>query len=265
MIFPDKVLVGRLEKNLALDMKAYVQSFNRLFPDYDAVCEEVCGGIAIYTGEQFINTTIGLGLDDAASITDLKKIETFFSIRGLSTHIEICSLTDENFIKLLKESNYRLTEFNTAYTCLLENRVAKKIDINNISVEIVDDANRDMWVQTVMDIYPRDSMTDTRLAQVASNRELTTCFLAQMNGEAVGASALSIRDGIATLYFTATRYAYRNQGVQTAMIWARLNYAQARGCEIAFSTTDPGNNSMRNLMRAGFQVAYVRCEMKKDA
>ncbi len=132
-------------------------------------------------------------------------------------------------------------------------------------MEIVDDANRDMWVQTAMAIYPRDSMTDTRLAQVVSNRALTTCFLAQMNGEAVGASALSIRDGIATMYFTATRYAYRNQGVQTAMIQARLDYAQAQGCEIAFSTTEPGNNSMRNLMRAGFQVAYVRCEMKKDA
>ncbi len=102
MIFPDKVLVDRLEKNLALDMKAYVQCFNRLFPDYDAVCEEVGGGLAIYTGEQFINTTIGVGLGDAASITDLEKIETFFSIRGLSSHIEICSLTDESFINLLK-------------------------------------------------------------------------------------------------------------------------------------------------------------------
>ena len=265
MLFPDKLLVDRLEKNLALDMKAYVQSFNRLFPDYDAVCEEVGGGIAIYTGEQFINTTIGVGLDNATSITDLEKIEAFFSIRGLSSHIEICSLTDESFINLLNESNYRLTEFNTAYTCLLENRVAKKFDANNIRVEIVDDANRDMWVQTAMNIYQHDSMTDTRLAQAASNRELTTCFLAQMNGEAVGASALSIRDGIATLYFTATRYAYRNHGIQTAMLQTRLDYAQAQGCEIAFSTTIPGNNSMRNLMRAGFQVAYVRCEMKKHA
>ena len=48
------------------------------------------------------------------------------------------------------------------------------------------------------------------------------------------------------------------------MIQARLAYAQSQGCEMAFATTIPGNHSMRNVMRAGFRVVYVRCTMVKE-
>lgn len=261
MIFPDKALAIRLENSLALDMKGYVQSFNKLFPDYDASYEEIGGGIAICTGQQFINSAIGMGLDKSVSITDIEKLESFFTSHEAIPYIEICSLTDENFLNLLNARNYHLGEFVTAYTRSLDMPISEAPN-PDIVVMPITDSEKGLWADTVMDIQP-DSTVDIRLAQAVTNREYTICFLAKVNGQAAGASALSIRDGIATLYFTATRQAYRNQGIQTAMIQARLAYAQAQGCEMAFATTIPGNNSMRNVMRAGFQVAYVRCMMQK--
>ncbi len=135
---------------------------------------------------------------------------------------------------------------------------------SDIIVEPITESEKDLWVQTVTDVSPDDHPTDIRLAQVVTHRRHTTCFLAWRNGDPVGASALSIRDEVATFYFTATRQAYRNQGVQTAMIQARLKYAQAQGCTLAFATTLTGSHSMRNILRAGFRDAYVRFTMVKD-
>jgi len=263
MIFPDKSLATRLESNLAQDMLEYVQAFNVLFPDYPATVQKIGGGIAICTGSQFINSAIGLGLNTTISTSDLDALEAYFRDNQVDSEIEICPFTDAQFLSSLNERNYHLTSFTTAYIHALDT-IQPPPNINpDIVVEPITDNQKELWMQTVCDISPDDQTTDTRLAQAVTHRAHTTCFLAQLDGESIGASALSIRDGVATFYFTATRKAYRQRGVQTAMLQARLAYAQAQDCELAFATTIPGNHSMRNVMRAGFHVAYVRCTMVK--
>lgn len=264
MLFPDKILATRLEKSLAHDMLGYVQSFNQLFPDYDATYKEIGDGVAICTGSQFINSAIGIGLDTRVSNADVEALEAYFRTNQIASEIEICPFTDPDFLNLLNDRHYRLSDFTTAYIHPLD-KIQSPPNVNpDIVVDPINSTQNDIWVQTVMDISPHDETTDTRLAQTVTHREHTTCFIARLDGKAVGASALSIRDGLATFYFTATRQAYRNLGVQTAMIQARLAYAQAQGCEMAFATTIPGNHSMRNIMRAGFSIAYVRCTMHKE-
>lgn len=263
MIFPDKALATRLENNLAQDMLEYVQAFNYLFPDYDATAQKIGGGIAICTGSQFINSAIGLGLDTPVSNSDMAALEAYFQGNQVDSEVEICPFTDALFLNLLNDRHYHLTAFTTAYIHPLE-KIQPPPNLNrDIMVEPITDDQKELWVQTVMDISADDKTQDRRLAQAVTHRAHTTCFLAQLDGTAIGASALSIRDGVATCYFTATRPAYRQRGVQTAMLQARLAYAQAQNCELAFATTIPGNHSMRNVMRAGFHVAYVRCTMVK--
>ena len=263
MIFPDKSLATRLENNLAQDMLEYVIAFNHLFPDYGATYREIGGGIAIYTG-QFIHSAIGLGLNSPISNADMETLEAYFRANQVASEIEICPFTDASFLRLLNERHYHLTDFTTAYIHPLYT-IQPPPKLNpDIIVEPITNTEKDLWVQTVIDVSPDDHATDSRLAQAVTHRAHTTCFLAKLDGEPVGASALSIRDSVATFYFTATRQAYRNQGVQTAMIQARLDYAKAQDCEMAFATSIPGNHSMRNVMRAGFRVAYVRCTMVKN-
>jgi hypothetical protein len=264
MIFPDRALAIRLEKSLSHDMLEYVQSFNQLFPDYDATYKEIGDGIAICTGAQFINSAIGIGLDPRVSNADVEALEAYFRTNQVASEIEICPFTDPDFLNVLNDRHYRLTDFTTAYIHPLDKIQPPPNMTPDIVVDPINSTQNEIWVQTVMDISPHDETIDTRLAQAVTHREHTTCFIARHNGNAVGASALSIRDGIATFYFTATRQAYRSLGVQTAMIQARLAYTQVQGCELAFATTIPGNHSMRNVMRAGFRVAYVRCVMQKE-
>lgn len=258
MIFPDKQLAIRLETSLANDMREYVEVFQILFPDHNTAFQSIAGGIAICMGAPYLNLAVGMGLTSPLSVTDIDTLHAFFQQYDVQPSIEICPFLSPRFLKLISQRGYRLAEFTTAYTHSLDNIPAAT---SNIVVEPINEAQRDIWVATVMDIQAGDTSTDTRLAQSVTHRPHTTCFLATLDGTPVGASALSIRDGIATFYFTATRQAYRAQGVQTAMIQARLAYAKSLDCELAFATTIPGNNSMRNVLRAGFTVAYTRCIM----
>jgi len=260
MIFPDKSLAIRFEHHLALDMQGYVRAFQQIFPDFETDELSIGGGVAICMGKNYLNTAVGIGISDAVTAGDIDQLEAFFQSHQTPVQIETCAFTDKSLLDQLNQRGYHVADFTTAYTHDLQ-------DIPTTTSEIIvtpiDDSQRDLWVRTVIDIASDDHSTDTRLAQAVTHRDKTVCFLATLEDVPVGASALSLRDEVAIFYFTATRQAYRNRGVQTAMIQARLAYAKSQGCEMVFATTNPGVQSMRNLMRAGFRVAYTRFEMEK--
>jgi len=86
-------------------------------------------------------------------------------------------------------------------------------------------------------------------------------FLAWRNGAPIGGGALEIHDGMAALMAAETLPAFRRQGVQTALLRARLAAAVEAGCDVAMVHTRPGAASQRNVLRAGFQVVYTVVEM----
>jgi GNAT superfamily N-acetyltransferase len=91
-----------------------------------------------------------------------------------------------------------------------------------------------------------------------------TTFLAFLNGEPVGGAGMATFDGVANLFGASTLPAFRNRGVQTALIQTRLAFAVASGCDFAKVTTLPGSGSQRNVERQGFQVAYTRTVFVKE-
>lgn len=68
---------------------------------------------------------------------------------------------------------------------------------------------------------------------------------------------------IATLSTTSTLPAFRGMGVQTALIGARLQAAVEAGFSLTTVMGRPGSSSERNIVRAGFQLAYTTVRMKK--
>jgi hypothetical protein len=84
------------------------------------------------------------------------------------------------------------------------------------------------------------------------------CYLAEVDGEPVGAAALIVTDGIGYLANAATLPAGREQGAQQALIDRRLRDAAAAGCELFLTMAGPGSVSHRNLERAGLGVAYTK-------
>ena len=79
----------------------------------------------------------------------------------------------------------------------------------------------------------------------------TECYLASIEGRIAGGGALAIRGRIGGLFGASTLLEFRRRGVQTGLLYARLQRAHEVGCELVMSLAQPGNASQRNITRLG--------------
>jgi GNAT superfamily N-acetyltransferase len=83
-------------------------------------------------------------------------------------------------------------------------------------------------------------------------------YVASIDGVVAGAASMFVHDGIALLTGSATLPAFRQRGVQTALIAARLDAARERGAALVAITTPPASRSGANAARHGFALGYTR-------
>jgi hypothetical protein len=89
------------------------------------------------------------------------------------------------------------------------------------------------------------------------------CYVAAVDGEAQACGAMRIHEGIAELGIGATLEPARGRGCQLALLHRRIVDAAACGCHTLFVETgervpDRPSASYRNVLRAGFEEAYLR-------
>ena len=94
-------------------------------------------------------------------------------------------------------------------------------------------------------------------------REGWRCYVARVDGEAQGCGAMVIEDGVAELGIGATLEAARGRGCQTAVLRRRIIDATEAGCHTLLVETgervpDRPSASYRNILKAGFEEAYLR-------
>jgi GNAT superfamily N-acetyltransferase len=94
-------------------------------------------------------------------------------------------------------------------------------------------------------------------------REGWRCYVARVGGEAQACAAMLVEDGIAEFGVAATLEEARGRGCQTALLHRRICDAAEAGCHTLFVETGervPGrpSASYRNILRAGFEEAYLR-------
>ena len=88
-------------------------------------------------------------------------------------------------------------------------------------------------------------------------------LLVRRNGEVAGGGVLHINGDTAHLRTTSCRFAHRRNGVQTALLTARLQMAVEAGCRFAFSSTEGIGASARNLGRFGLQPLSISFLMSR--
>jgi hypothetical protein len=89
------------------------------------------------------------------------------------------------------------------------------------------------------------------------------CYLARVEGEPAACAAMFIDDGIAEFGIAATLEPARGRGCQLGLLHRRIADAAAAGCNTLFvetgeRTPDRPSASYRNILRAGFEQAYLR-------
>jgi GNAT superfamily N-acetyltransferase len=268
MVIVDEALARRLELDEAWGMADHAETHGRLRPEDGVAVESVGGGRVIYAGRDSpLSRAVGLALAGPIDSADLDRIEAFYWARGLPVRLDLCPLADPSLRELLGDRGYRIADFLGVYVRALGRDEALPSPPPGVEIAVVGLGGADEWALTVergfsgQDEVP-ESALDVSLATF--HKPTATCFLARVEGRPVGGGALAVHEGLAMLMAASTRPAYRGRGVQTALLRARLVAAVAAGCDLATVRPSPGSASERNILRAGFRLAYTKAIMLRE-
>ena len=258
--FIDLTLARRLERTEARINAAFVESRARLDPAVGARWSDVGGTFAMFDGAGSpLTQTFGLGLFTDTTDEELDAIERFFRDRGADVFHEVSPLADSSLLQRLPPRGYVPIELTSVMFRPIEARSEGEQGVKARLIE-PDEANR--WARTAARGWSSESEDLAEfmyaLGSVSARAESTFCFLAERNGEAIGAGALGIVDDVALLAGASTVPEGRRQGAQRALLETRLRFAHERGCTLAMMCAAPGSASQRNAERQGFRIAYTR-------
>lgn len=265
--FADIDLARRLERTEARSGVQFVEARQRAFPDRGATWIEVAGTYAMFNGVGSpVTQAFGLGMFEPITAEQMSEIEEFFRSRGAEVFHETCPLADSSAFELIRERSYRPVEFsNVLYRPIDPDLRLNAARNEKINVRVVDKDDVDLWAQTNCEgwsEFPEVADFLKELNQVMAQSKALS-FLAELEGQAIAAGALTIAGDVALLAGASTVPSARRQGAQNALLEERLRYAAARGCTVAMMVTLPGSGSQRNSERNGFRIAYTRTKWGK--
>ncbi|HEX3239206.1 MAG TPA: GNAT family N-acetyltransferase [Solirubrobacterales bacterium] len=101
-------------------------------------------------------------------------------------------------------------------------------------------------------------------------REGWRCYVARVDGVAQACAAMLVDGGVAEFGVAATLEPARGRGCQLALLRRRITDAAEAGCRLLFVETgeradDRPAGSYRNILRAGFEEAYLRPNWQRAA
>lgn len=179
---------------------------------------------------------------------------------------EVCPLAGPAALQLLCNRGYRPIEISNVLFQPIEN--LRPHVQGNVRVRVVGRNEAALWagISTRAWAHDHPEFEDflRQLGEVIVTREGSVCFLAEIDGQPGAAGALFLHDGVALLAGAATVPELRRQGLQNALLEARLQYARDHGCDLCMMVTEAGSNSQRNAERQGFRVAYTRIKWCKE-
>jgi GNAT superfamily N-acetyltransferase len=213
-----------------------------------------------------VTQTFGLGLFQTIETTHLDNLEGFFREREAPVFHEVGPLAGISVLRLLNERGYQPVELTSVMYRAIQTGVAPVPPCDDtIRVCQVGESDQERWARIAAEALSEsgelsDFLLD--LGKINPHRRDTISFLAEMNGQAIAAAALSINLGVAMLAGACTIPAWRRRGAQAALLYSRLKYAAESGCDIAMMCAGPGTSSQRNAERQGFRIAYTRLKWR---
>jgi GNAT superfamily N-acetyltransferase len=194
--------------------------------------------------------------------SDLDVVETFYASRDQVTTVRLCSLTDTALLRLLGERGYRAQAFMNVYARPVVTANGASSDACGLSIRVATPGEARQWFErsgAQGDWAEPDGVSFMTIRCVL--KPGVRLFIAWRDGQPVGGGALEVHDGVAALMAAETLPSVRRQGIHTALVRARLAAAAEAGCDVALVHTRPGASSQRNVLRAGFQLAYTVVEL----
>ena len=257
----DLALSQRLERAEARANISFVEARARHAPRSGATWCEVSGTYAMFDRIASPATqTFGFGLFAPPTAEDLSRLETFFDERGAEVYHEVSPLADVSVLALLTTRGYQPLEL----TSVMHRPVAlaePEHSSSAIRVRLIGAGEADLYAQTAARGWGQSPDLDASISEfalVAAQAGGMACFLAEWDGTPIGSAGMALHDRSALFAGASTIPEWRGRGAQSALLEARLRYAEAQGCDLAVRGALPGSASQRNAERQGFRIAYTR-------
>lgn len=257
-MFTDAALaarIDRVEANLSRTIAEAVPA---------SILHDLAGGVAVFARPGSpINKLIGIGFTGPLDELQLRTIESQWHTRGEPPRVELSSLADPAVAVQLGARGYGLVGFEHVLVRPLTPADAEHTPHHQIHTDhpdwqrvLVDGFAAPDGTGAPVDDYGREAidavMTDFARAPGFHR------YVATHAAHPTGAATMRLDDRIALLCGATTLPKFRRQGVQAALMRARLRDASRAGCEVAVVTTAPGSLSQHNAIRQGFTLAYAR-------
>jgi hypothetical protein len=243
-------LARAIERATARNLQDYVATLQQRAPEVGATSIAVGGGVAAFTGLGSPLTTVK-GTGPRLAPSDLDRIEAFFRRTGSpEVTIESAPWLLEESRRLLAERGYREGAPESVVTTLASGSPAG-------SARRAEVAALTEWPELMRRSYELpDDPTITAL--VAASAHLPTAHLYGVREGVrwIGCAHAVTYDDVVIFGNDGTDPAERGQGVQTALITARM--AALPAGTLVMAEVAPGSGSERNYLRCGFQIAYQR-------
>ncbi|MGC9971280.1 MAG: GNAT family N-acetyltransferase [Bryobacteraceae bacterium] len=268
MLFAGLELARRIE---AAEVRLSMETAGvhaRLYPDKGAASEAVAGGCATYVGVGSpLTHALGLGVNGPLSEREIERIEEFYRSRGAAAELVLCPLADHSLLEVLGPRGYRLKELENVLARPLAKVEPAPQPPRGVKVRRAEAGDAERSARTVAGAFleGREIGPDAiEMFSLVFHAPSAANFLAFVDGEAAAGAMAAMHGGVAAFFGAGTLPRFRNRGLQTALLYARLESAAAAGCDLAVVTTRPGATSQRNAERLGFRVVYTRFVMLRE-
>lgn len=270
MQFADLALARRLEMTDSLAGIEFARAWADLNSFTGEVFLPVAGGHASFGGvDSPVTQAFGLGLHGPVTEGDLKAMEDFYRSHGSAVNIETCPLADPSLLNLLNERGYRPIEYSNVFARELTRDDARlwPVPTNDVHLRRPGSDEAESYSMVVARSFFETTEISPEFLDI-----FKSCYyaagafflMAEVAGVPAGGGMMSIQHGVASLGGAGTLPEFRNQGVQRALLLARLAQAAQSGCDLAMVAASPGSGSQRNVERQGFQVVYTRTKFLRD-
>jgi len=226
----------------------------------------VGGGYAVYCGANSpVTQAVGLGLNGVVSKEEFDRLEEFYFSRKETVRVETCPMADGSLMEHYQERGYHVSEFSNVMARPVEKSGVAALPAG-IEIQRAREGEIDLWTLTVAQGFAEHFPVTQELLSVMrlfAEGKNTECYFAWVDGKIAGGATLALRGRIAGLFGASTLPQFRNRGVQTALLEARMQRAAGKGCELAMSLALPGSASQRNITRQGFRTLYTRVKFER--
>ncbi|MBS1721875.1 MAG: GNAT family N-acetyltransferase [Armatimonadetes bacterium] len=251
------------ETSLAIGLSAGV-AMEALDPSSAPANKRIGTGRATFCGEGSPLTQVSLLFHRQDFDPDqLDEVDEFFRGRATNWEFNVTPFTNPRLIPAIVERGWTEVQFENLMARSLYD--LSDIATNDVETRVVTGDGRDAWADIGTRGFFGDNVPPScqNLPSIIAGSPGTTCFLAYVDGKPAATATLSQHEATVYLGGAATLKEFRGRGAQTALLAARLRYAQANGCDLALCECTPGAQSQRNQERAGFRVVYTKMVYSK--